>query len=78
VGWVLTHLEEVRSRLQCRDPPIAVLPVGTGNDLARVLGFGSGWGGEDVKTLLAQVKSSGGPLNGFSPNLYEKAKRRVG
>jgi len=55
VGWVLSHLELLQDHLKCPRPNIALLPVGTGNDLARVLGFGPGWSGENVASLLAQV-----------------------
>ena len=55
VGWVLSHLDKAQRHLRCTDPPMAVLPVGTGNDLARVLGYGSGWSGESVDGILAQV-----------------------
>ncbi|XP_076811536.1 diacylglycerol kinase eta-like isoform X1 [Clavelina lepadiformis] len=57
-GWVLSHLEAVQRYLHCPNPPVAVLPVGTGNDLARVLGFGSGWSGESIPGILAQVIDS--------------------
>ena len=36
-GWVLSVLDELDIRPQ---PPMAVLPLGTGNDLARVLQWG--------------------------------------
>ena len=29
-GWVLSAVEEMREHLQCRFPPSAVLPLGTG------------------------------------------------
>ncbi|XP_047501836.1 diacylglycerol kinase eta-like, partial [Penaeus chinensis] len=38
VGWVLTEIDKLHMTNQCQ---IGVLPLGTGNDLARVLGWGS-------------------------------------
>ncbi|XP_035694304.1 diacylglycerol kinase epsilon-like [Branchiostoma floridae] len=43
VGWVLGALDRVKLQNQ---PLIGVLPLGTGNDLARVLGWGEGFVGE--------------------------------
>lgn len=57
-GWVLSALEQLHRHLACKTPPIAVLPLGTGNDLARVLGFGSGWSGESMTAVLGQVQES--------------------
>ncbi|XP_043927637.1 diacylglycerol kinase eta [Protopterus annectens] len=49
VGWVLSEIDKLNLHKQCQ---LGVLPLGTGNDLARVLG----WGGScDDDTLLPQI-----------------------
>ncbi|XP_041111566.1 diacylglycerol kinase delta-like isoform X2 [Polyodon spathula] len=49
VGWVLSELDKLGLHKQCQ---LGVLPLGTGNDLARVLG----WGGLcDDDTQLLQI-----------------------
>lgn len=55
VGWVLGALEEIRHKLVCTEPSIAVLPLGTGNDLGRVLRWGAGYSGEDPYAVLISV-----------------------
>ncbi|KAF5913809.1 hypothetical protein HPG69_014833, partial [Diceros bicornis minor] len=55
VGWVLAALEEMRHRLACPDPSVAILPLGTGNDLGRVLRWGAGYSGEDPFSVLVSV-----------------------
>ncbi|TNN38641.1 Diacylglycerol kinase theta [Liparis tanakae] len=55
VGWVLGVLEAVRHKLVCREPPIGIVPLGTGNDLARVLRWGAGFSGEDPHHILVSV-----------------------
>ncbi|KAM8960987.1 diacylglycerol kinase theta [Pelodytes ibericus] len=55
VGWVLGVLEEIRHKLVCTEPSIAVLPLGTGNDLGRVLRWGAGYTGEDPYSILIAV-----------------------
>lgn len=55
VGWVLGVLEAVRHKLTCREPPIGIIPLGTGNDLARILRWGPGYSGEDPYHILVSV-----------------------
>ncbi|KHJ99852.1 diacylglycerol kinase accessory domain protein [Oesophagostomum dentatum] len=51
ISNVLETLEEFQ-----RKPPMAVLPLGTGNDLSRVLGWGSGTNGDlDILQYLNDV-----------------------
>ncbi|XP_064415775.1 diacylglycerol kinase theta [Latimeria chalumnae] len=58
VGWVLGVLEEIRRKLACSEPAAAILPLGTGNDLARVLRWGAGYSGEDPYSILLSVDES--------------------
>ncbi|KAF1331195.1 Diacylglycerol kinase, partial [Globisporangium splendens] len=55
VGWVLSALDEIGGP---RQPPIAILPLGTGNDLARVLGWGSGFSTRDVSDILTEIAAA--------------------
>ncbi|XP_068736366.1 diacylglycerol kinase theta-like isoform X2 [Montipora capricornis] len=56
VGWVLACLDDVIQDLKCKMPPSAVLPLGTGNDLSRVLHWGGGYsGGESPVSLLMAI-----------------------
>lgn len=57
-GWVLSVLEEAQGTLRFKEPPCALLPLGTGNDLARVLLWGSGYSGEKVLSILQSVDNS--------------------
>uniref|UniRef100_A0A8C1TH29 Diacylglycerol kinase n=1 Tax=Cyprinus carpio TaxID=7962 RepID=A0A8C1TH29_CYPCA len=55
VGWVLGVLESIRHKITCREPAISIIPMGTGNDLARVLRWGPGYSGEDPYNILLSV-----------------------
>lgn len=56
VGWVLQCLDNVGQDSVCQSPPCAIVPLGTGNDLARVLRWGSGFTGcEDPLNVLKDI-----------------------
>lgn len=56
VGWVLQCLDNVGQDSECSSPACAIVPLGTGNDLARVLSWGAGYtGGGDPLNLLRDV-----------------------
>jgi diacylglycerol kinase (ATP) len=52
-GWVLSVLDEIAIY---PPPPISVLPLGTGNDLARALGWGGSYTDEPVSKILLNIK----------------------
>jgi len=57
VGWILQEVEQVFAG-STRVPPVAILPLGTGNDLARMLKWGGGYTGGDLNDVLQGVANA--------------------
>ena len=58
VSWIIHMLEKMQLPHKLW-PPIAVLPLGTGNDLARIHGWGGGYNSsESLITILEQICES--------------------
>eukprot|EP00520_Triparma_pacifica_P006398 CAMPEP_0118672428 /NCGR_PEP_ID=MMETSP0785-20121206/22534_1 /TAXON_ID=91992 /ORGANISM="Bolidomonas pacifica, Strain CCMP 1866" /LENGTH=836 /DNA_ID=CAMNT_0006567387 /DNA_START=209 /DNA_END=2717 /DNA_ORIENTATION=- len=54
VAWIMDALEKLDMK-ESRKPPIAILPLGTGNDLARIHGWGGGYNNESLLDVLKEV-----------------------
>ncbi|XP_054729510.1 eye-specific diacylglycerol kinase isoform X3 [Anastrepha obliqua] len=57
VGWVLSVLDMLNPPITPA-PAVGVLPLGTGNDLARALGWGGGYTDEPVSKILREIGMS--------------------
>ncbi len=55
ISWIVSTMEKMKLQ---RKPPIAILPLGTGNDLARIHGWGGGYNNEPLTAILEQVAES--------------------
>ncbi|XP_049317688.1 diacylglycerol kinase eta isoform X7 [Bactrocera dorsalis] len=72
VGWVLSEIDRFSMHKQCQ---VAVLPLGTGNDLARVLGWGSSCDDDaHLPQILERYESASTKmLDRWSIMVFEKA-----
>lgn len=60
VGWILSIIVTRFNRR--RLPPVGIIPLGTGNDLSRVLGWGSSYRSNKVESMIISM-SNGEPTS---------------
>ena len=53
VGWVLSEIDHLKMN---HPPSVSILPLGTGNDLARFLGWGGGYADEPLSKIMTHVE----------------------
>ena len=55
LSWVMSAIDEVGFR---KNPPVGVLPLGTGNDLSRSLDWGPGYSDTSLSKILSQMENA--------------------
>ncbi|KAK3769756.1 hypothetical protein RRG08_046862 [Elysia crispata] len=53
VGWILSTIDSLGLS---PPPPVGILPIGTGNDLARTLNWGGGYTDEPISKILCNIE----------------------
>ena len=78
VAWILQTMESL-TEIDPK-PPVGILPLGTGNDLARVLGWGRGFRNDLISELLLQPGGAprrAGPVGGVHHAGTRTRRRRA-
>ena len=55
LNWVLAEMDSVNFDYP---PSVAIIPLGTGNDLSNILGWGTGYKNEDILKFFNKIRSS--------------------
>jgi len=77
VGWVLSEIDNVEWSSQGK-PPIAIIPLGTGNDLSRSLYWGGRYKDKPIQKVLHDVEmASIEPLDRWKLDLRAKSDGEI-